>query len=437
MKSFKILLAISFALTIFIPTLTSTAATPAPQIVDDRPLSGSGAPKWPMVAVGGGRTNVAWSETAKAQYATGSEEGPDLNTSTRGSIGDNSTYFNAAVAVAQDGTVHYSWISGGSTIYHVSKSVQGIWSPVHQIPGGHNFANTLTMGVRGNNEVFIAWRHQGPSSAGYIGFAYSGDAGVNWPAVGDVPAPKGAYAGRPDISAGRANLPVFLTWTGVDGNVYLGEWGAGNFNTSCLTCSLADRKDFFGPSVSTATDGRPFVAWRSVSQGVFYASRQTNGTWGYSRVFPYPEVSSVSIAVDTRDNVHLTWISKANNRVDTFYAVQKPGQFFSNPIVVSGDNGAFKANVHIDVSLKSGYGMAHIVYESFGGGQLTRYARVRVQGIGCDVSAASSSGSEGFTSIQAVYSNAVYAPMIVNGSIPVPTPTRVPPTPTPTPLPSC
>jgi hypothetical protein len=426
MKSFKLLLAMIFALTILIPVLSSRAAASPPQVLEDTPITGSATHKWPSVAVGNGVVNIAWSNTEEANFAQRLEESGQFGSAKVGSVGNNSSYFNAAVAVGQDGVVHYAWINNGSTIYHISRS-GATWSGVHVVAAGQNFANTLNIAVRGTSQVFIAWRHQGASN-GAIGFAYSDNGGSRWPIITNAPTPEGVYAGRPDLVAGAANLPVYLTWTGTDGSVYLGEWNNSNFNTACLSCPrYGARNDFFNPSISMSNDGRPYVVWRSVGGGVFYASRQPTGTWGYSRAFAYPEVSSVGIAVDKRNNVHIAWLSKANNRIDGFYSVGVPqtggGESFTTPIMFSGDNGAFKANLDIAASLKTSYGLAHIAYESFGGGQFIRYARVRTDGIGCAVGVADTSGSEEVVRPRAIFMNPIYLPMTAKpAAAPTPTP---------------
>ncbi|MBV9787164.1 MAG: hypothetical protein JOZ51_03255 [Chloroflexi bacterium] len=414
MKSFKLMLAVVFTLTaLTIPAATSSAAIAEPVLEDPGRNIASGTTKWPSLATGNGNVYVAWSVPDAANFAESAEQASNFASATLGSVGNNSTYFNAAVAVATDGTLHYAWINGGSNVVHRSRTVGGAWSPVHIVAAGQNFANTLNIAVRGNNEVYVAWRHQG-ANEGNLGFAYSNTTGVSWQVIKDVNTPRGIYAGRPDIVAGAANQPVYLAWTGADGNVYMATWNnaANDFGTECITCQrIGGTKDFFNPSVAMSTDGRPFLAWRSVAQGVYYGSRQVNGEWGFSRAFPgYPEISSVSIAVDKRDNVHLTWLSKQSNRTNAYYAVQKPGQLFTNPILVFNDNGGFKANLDMAVNLQSGVGYAHIGVESFSGGQFIRYARVRVNGIGCNVSAADT-GDEA-SSVRAVYMNPIFFPMV-------------------------
>lgn len=430
MKSFKLLLAVVFALTaLTIPAATTTAAIAEPVLDEPGINIEGGTTKWPSLATGNGKVYVAWSVPQSAKFAESAERPTGFIIRRNGSVGDNSTYFNAAVAVATDGTIHYAWIDGGGIIRHASRSagVENWTDPPHVVAAGQNFANTLNLAVRGNNEIYVTWRHQG-ANEGNLGFAYSNTTGASWQVIKDVNTPRGIYAGQPGIVAGAANQPVYLAWTGADGNVYMATWvnASNDFSTECITCTrIGGTKDFFNPSVAMTTDGRPYLAWRSVQQGVYYGSRQADSTWGFSRVFPsstYPDVSSVAIAVDKRDNVHLTWLSKQNNRTNAYYAVQKPGQFFTNPIIIFNDNGAFKANLDMAVSLQSSVGYAHIGVEEFGGGQAIRYARVRVNGIGCDVSAAGS-GDE-VSGIRALYQNPVFFPMVTE-----PKPVTPPPPP--------
>lgn len=417
MKSFKLLLAVVFALTaLTIPAATTMAVAPQPGLqVNGRNVSSRNeANKWPSLAVGSGKVYVAWSAPNRANFAESGEQGDTFagQDSPVGSVGSNSTYFNAAVSVGTDNTIHYTWINNGGTIYHTSRT-NGVWSVVHTVAAGQSFANTLNITARGESEVFIAWRHDGANN-GNIGFAYSNNDGVNWQVIKDVATPQGTYAGRPDLVASTATLPVYLAWTGVDGNVYLATWINANkdFSTECITCTrIGGTKDFFSAVVAMSTDGRPYIAWRSVSKGVYYGSRDVNGTWTFSRAFPdYPEISSVGIAVDKRNNVHMAWLSRQGGSTNAYYAVQKPGpeQFFSNPILVS--DGAFKANIDLAVSLRSGDGIAHIAYESFGGAQHIRYSRVLVNGIGCDVSAAS---NQDRTQVRTIPANGIYVPMIL------------------------
>jgi hypothetical protein len=427
MKSFKLLLASLFALTaLVIPTSTSTAATGKPGLVEQPVISAGGANKLPSVAVGNGNVHVAWSGSDGALYKGRTDESGTFptNAESLGSVGGSTTYFNAAVAVGDDGTVHYTWINGGSTILYRNKR-GAVWSAQQVVARFEDFANSIAITAKGNNEIFISWRHQGQDPNGYIRFAYSNNAGASWPIVKDAPTPTGTYAGRPYLAAGPNNGPAFLAWTGTDGSIYVGQWNGDNFASSCISCPrYGSRSDFFNPTISVGPDGRPYVAWRSVGRGVFYGSRQDNGTWGLSNVFPHSEVAGpVSIDVDSRNNVHLAWISKQSGSFDTWYAVKLPSEpDFSQPIVVSLDSGIFKANVDMTAIAKQGHVTAHIVWESFGGQQVIRYARVQTNGIGCSGAAVSEHG-ESQPRLQTIPRNPIYFPMVSHPVAPTPPPT--------------
>lgn len=425
MKSFKLMLAVVFALTaLTIPAATSTAAPPTPVLVEQPVLSQGGANKLPSVAVGNGNVHIAWSGPGqggsdRAMYASrGEETGGAFAIASKGSVGGSTTYFNASVAVGSDGTVHYAWVNGGGTIYYTNSRPGQ--APQQIVSRFEDFANSLALTVKGNNEIFVSWRHQGDNPNGYIRFAYSNNGGVSWPVVKDVPTPTGTYAGKPYLAAGPNN--AFLVWTGNDGAIYVGEWNGDNFASSCISCpKYGPRTDFFNPTIAVGPDGRPYVAWRSVGRGVFYGSRD-NGTWGLSNQFGHKDVAGpVSIDVDSRSNVHLAWISKEGGSFNTWYAVKTPSENFSTPIVASLDGGAFKANVDMAVSAKPGRVVAHIAWESFGGNQVIRYARVQTNGIGCSGAAAEDSGDEA-SSVRAVYMNPVFFPMISEPEAPPPPP---------------
>jgi len=391
MRFFKTLIPIVLTLgALSLPATPSTAAPPVPALVEEGAITDNDTHKFPTAVTYGGRVHVAWATNGQANFGErGETAGGGFSREKLGSIGANSSYFNAVVAVANNGTLHFVWIDGGvsgrpATILHRSKAPGQAWSAQHAVAQFEAFANGLAVTVKGNNEVFVIWRHDGDDPNGYIRFAYSSDAGVTWPARNDLPLPAGTYAGSLDIAT-IPNGPVMATWTGTDGNIYVGEWTGSNFQPTNVTGPrYGARNDFFNPTVTMSPSGQPFIAWRSVGRGVFYGSRQSNGTWGLSNAFQHSDVAGrVAVAVDSRSNVHLAWVSKQSGNWETYYTVKTPTEEFAAPIIVSRDGGAFKANVELTVSNKPGYALGHVFWESFGGGQFIRYARVQTNGIGC------------------------------------------------------
>ena len=137
MKSWKILaLALVALLALLGPAALSIAAPPVPSVVEQRAITGYATNKLPIAATGNGRIYVSWGVNEAANFAERQEEAGEFSYETLGSVGSSSTYFNTAVAVAGDGTVHYAWSQGGSTIWHRSKPVGGSWSGNHLVAGG-------------------------------------------------------------------------------------------------------------------------------------------------------------------------------------------------------------------------------------------------------------------------------------------------------------
>ncbi|MBV9787353.1 MAG: hypothetical protein JOZ51_04235, partial [Chloroflexi bacterium] len=171
---------------------------------------------------------------------------------------------------------------------------------------------------------------------------------------------------------------VFLNWTGVDGNVYIGEFNGNTFVPVKITTTTKD----FNPTVTVSSSGQPIAAWRNISQGVFVGYRAANGAWTIENPFPHNGVAGpVSIVADAQNNLHLAWISQqaGNGLFEVWYTFKTPTDPWSTPQVVSRDGGAFKANLSMTTSLTGGNALAHLFWESFAGGQFIRYAQVKTQ----------------------------------------------------------
>ena len=355
---------------LLLPAALSFAAPLAPALAEEQVLTNYEANKKPFVATGAGRVHVSWSLPGHAQFAERAEEaGGAFGYSTLGSIGSNSTYYNAVVAVGSDGTVHYAWVEDGANVHYRRRAPGQNWTNDRVLAGGQGFAHYPAISVQGSANVWVTWRLGSED----IAFAYSNDGGNNWPINNSVGAR--SYAGTPRVASSPLG-GAFLTWTGTDGHIYLGAWNGSNFGISQVT----NDDKYFEPTVAVAPSGQVFLAWRHTDRGVFYAASQANGRWGISNVFQHPDVrGAASIAVDGHSNVHLAWVSRAGGAYNTWYAIQKPGELFSNPIVVSNDGGAFKANPDLAASMHADRVVAHIVWESFDGGMASaiRYARAQ------------------------------------------------------------
>lgn len=337
----------------------------------------SASHKFPSATVANGQLHVVWATPNQANHAARAEAGQDfaITNPVIGSIGSNSSFFNAATA-SKNGVVHVVWIDNGGTIRHRSNT-NNAWSDTHTAATGQNFANYISTTIASNGRIFAAWRHQGPNSAGYIGFIFSDNGGVSWSGMVDVALPTGTYAGVPSLAAGPSGQ-VFLSWTGVDGNVYVGEFNGSTF----VPVKVTNGTKFFNPTVSVMSSGQPVAAWRDIDRGVFVGYRSADGQWTIENPFPHNGVTGpVSIVADAQNNLHLAWISQqaGNGQFDAWYSFKTPTDPWSTPQVVSRDGPAFKANLSLTATLNSGTALAHMFWESFAGGQFIRYAQVKTQ----------------------------------------------------------
>jgi hypothetical protein len=355
----------------------SQAAPPQPVFQSEEQITpATGAHKFPSPTVARGQVHVVWATPNQANYAARAEAAPPFAApQSIGSIGNNSSYFTAATTTDRSGTVHVVWIDSGSTIRHRSNNGAG-WSEQHTAATGQKFANYIATTANSNGRIFAAWRHEGANPDGHIAFIFSDNGGVNWSAPAQVALPTGTYAGVPSLAAGPSGQ-VFLTWTGVDGNVYVGE-----FNGSAFVPVKITNGKFFNPTVSVMGNGQPVAAWRSIDQGVHVGIRNAAGQWTTQNVFQHPGVTgAVSIVADAQNNLHLAWISQlaGGDKFEAWYSFKTPSDPWTTPMVVSRDGLAFKANLSMTASLNSGTALAHIVWESFASGQFIRYAQVKTQ----------------------------------------------------------
>jgi hypothetical protein len=391
MKVLHLLLAAVFMLgAVLVSANQTTAAPPTPTVAEEKVITTNGSNKWPIATIGGGRVAVAWSRNDDARFADARDTGGDFLNSTLGSVGNNSTYFNSSVATGSDGSMHYAFIRDGSSIRYrrlnpTTQPGQGInFSGERIVASGQDFANGLDIAVKGANEVFVTWR----LNDGGIAFAYSPDRGENWTIIKRVSTPTASYAGRPRISANAAG-PVLLTWAGDNGSIYVGAWNGDNFPNTCITCvRYGSPNAFFNPDIVVSPSGNGYVTFYNAGGGVFYGTRQNDGSFGLSRISGDGGVppGGVAIGADAQDNLHVAWISQAagDGNFNVYVSVKRANEGeFSAPIVVSRDGSAYKANVEVVAQSKPGYSLTHVVWESFAGGQYIRYARVQSNGIGC------------------------------------------------------
>lgn len=384
----------------------SDAAPPQPSVVEPNPnrhpnqhISESGTNKIPSVVTSNGQVYVAWAVDRLAKVAQRAEASGTFNIQNLGDNAGDSDYSNAAIAVGSDGTLHYVWIVAQSQLLHRSKAPNGNWSEAHEIANRQPFANNVNVAVSGSSEVYVVWRNNAE-----LAFARSVDGGVSWPQVGDVGGETSARA-KPGLASGP-NGAVWLTYGSAGGSILAGSWNGNNFALGVV--QPGSRNAFNAdPTIAVGPDNQPYLAWRCVNCGIFYAVRQQDATYGISRQFAEEAAGPVAIKVDRAANIHLAWSSG-----DVKYAVKTPTETFSNPVRVSpaGASG-YKVNVDLAVSVQDTSTTAHIVYESFVGGQFIGYGRVQTTGIG-EPCGTNGTGVTPGPELR----NRIYLPMINNGA---------------------
>ncbi|GIV93852.1 MAG: hypothetical protein KatS3mg063_2687 [Tepidiforma sp.] len=375
---------------LIVPSARLEAAPPVPVLAEEGVLTGNGNHKLPSLATGNGRVYITWAIDNNVYEVDREEESGVFGQESLGSNNGNPTYFNSAVAVGADGTEHVAWISGGSIVYRRNVPGQG-WSGVRAIAGAAGFPNNIDIATQGSDRVFVIWRDTTPYD-GALFYVFSLDGGASWSPRIQINLPEGSYSGIPHIAADPDGGPVMMTYTGKEnGIVYAGEWNGQNFNIVCVSCvRFGGKSDFFNPSITVTRAGTPYVIWRAIGGGIFFAERQPNGSWGVARISGHlaPNYTySVAIAADVVNNVHMAWIARETDSEPprVWYVVRNRNGEFSSPIAVSRDGDAFKSGIDLAVSATPDKTIAHIAWESFRNGQYIRYARVHTGGIGCAV----------------------------------------------------
>jgi len=374
MKFLKSLFAVGFIVSaLALPAAFTTAAPLTPERVEEQRLTEHENNKRPYVAAGANRVHVAWGNVDLAQFAERDEEADGaFNSSTLGSVGSSPTYYNAVVDVGSDGTVHYAWVEGPSTIWYRRHAPGQPFSDPIVLADDYEFAHYPAITVQGTDNVFVSWR-----SGSDIHFVRSTNGGAAWSGVTELGI--SSYGRPPRLASGSSG--VYITWTDEQSaNIYVGVWNGSNFTPEQATRGGAD----FEPNIDVGPDGVLHLAFRRIGASAFHAVRQSAGSYATEGNFGNATVEgSVGLAVDAANNVHIAWIGRETGGYATSYSVRKPGEAFSTPIVASNDGGAFKANVDIDANSRAGRTVAHVVWESFQGGPAIRYARIQSQTTTC------------------------------------------------------
>lgn len=355
------LLVIGAALAL-VPQLTAQSGS---SLVSDFIVPGSNSVKFPAVAGGrNGQVHVAGQvnrEDAfyweKRDSAGSFPDGRSL-----GEAEGQPDFSNATVSVGADGKIYYTWIDGegdNRRILMRVRSPDADFGNTQTVVGADRFRVYVNATASSTGQIFVAWNEDSR-----FRYRTSSDGGASWSNTRQVANVESLN--YPWLAAGP-NGEVAIAF-GSAGVIYYGEWNGSGFDIS----QIASGGFLSDPTVTFAPDGTPYVAWRRVEGGIFYAERQSNGSWGVSRLLDGTAFGKVSITADTAGNLHLSLVGDAAGQFDMYYLFKPAGGNWNDPVrVVPSGGGVFNGGGSATVS-DSVYG--HAVAEQFtGSGLRARY----------------------------------------------------------------
>jgi hypothetical protein len=358
---------------------TSTGLSLVTEII----LPGSNDTKFPHAAAANGRVHISGNvNRSSAVYWTKASNAVSFSDyTTIGEASGQSDFSNTSITVASNGTIYYAWDDAPSrTIYMRTIDTAGNLGPTRVVDRGSSFPIAIEVAVSTTNEIFITWRDPDDTAR----FRHSSDSGVSWSGRSRVSSDV-AFASPLDLAAGP-NGKVAITYTaGVGGRlqIFTGLWDSASsaFSIQRITNTDADYAD---SSVTFTPSGKLYTAWRGVADsggnaGVFYAERQTDGSWPRSRIASGKVTGTVNLDSDEQGNLHLTWIAQPSGGNQLYYAFKPAIDAFRGPIASQNVDSIF--NSHGAASGTSTGLYAHVVSELFSGSKLvTRYSLFQAQG---------------------------------------------------------
>ncbi len=353
------------------------------RLVTELLMPGSNDTKLPHVAAARGRVHVSGNvNRTDAVYWTKADNGVSFPEFTiMGEASGQPDWSNTSVAVGPDGMVYYAWDDAPSrTIFLRTVDPAGNIGPTRTVDSGSSFPVGIEVTVSSKNEVFIAWRDPDQPAK----FRYSNDGGVNWSSrtpVSDV-----VVFGAPlDLASGPGGKVAITFTAGTNDKlqIFTGLWDTSSFGFVMQRITDLDG-DYSDSSVTFTPDGKVYTSWRGVAEsggtsGVFYAERQSNGSWPRSRIIGGKISGTVNLDSDEQGNLHLAWIGQPSGGNQLYYAFKPASDTFRGP-VASSNTGAIY-NAHAAASGNVNGLFEHVVMEIFSGSRLyTRYSLFQAEG---------------------------------------------------------
>lgn len=317
--------------------------------------------KYPDIDAAGSTVHLAGNPDDRASYWSKTDSATSWSSrTTLGDAGGQADYSSAAVAVSPDGSrVCVAWIDRDSSgIYSRCKSGSGNFGSERRIASADGFGIFIKLAITSAGRVFAVW-----NADGLFRYSVSSDGGNNWSGRRTV-SDRTAF-GAADIDTGPNGELMVGFYS--EGRVYAGIWNGNSFDVTRV-----DRGGnyFADPTVTIAANGRYYIAWRGIDNGeIWYAERQSNGSWPNSRLASGGETFGfVSIASDAQSNLYVFWINNRSGSTELYSAFKPLTSNWVGPrqINVSG----FVVNVDAAASLTGGNSYGHAAYEAFTGGDV-------------------------------------------------------------------
>lgn len=356
--------------------LTATLAAPNAQaqsstglrLISEFTIPGSRDVKFPHVDAQNGFAHVSGNANrSDALYWNKRDRQTSISDPFRIGVASGQPDFSTtAITVAPNGEVYYVWINQpDKSIFLRKRDTAGNWGPQRTVVGSSPFPVAVEVGVASNGTIFVVWRDPDRPAK----YRTSSNQGVDWTPTTDLG--NVAFASPLDIATGP-NGRVSVTWTAGEGDrlqVFVGIWNGGGFDVRRVTTLGTDYAD---SSVTIGPDGRYYVAWRGVEDGVFFSERQPDGSWPRSRLASGKITGTVSVNADEQGNLHFNWIAQPSGGNLLYYAFRTAAGRSIGPIASGNRGSIFNSTSAASVSDAI---YAHSVTEEFtGSGLRSRYS---------------------------------------------------------------
>ncbi len=323
-------------------------------------LPNSDNSKFPHVVGIGSQVFASGHDGSKASYWKKADSATSWPSPTSvGTAAGQSDYASVTITRGPDGSAYVAWIDqNAKKVYMRRVKPDGTMDDTKTVAGNDGtFRVYVEIAVATDGRIFVVWSED-------FRFRYrtSTDGGNTW--TGTQIASSKTSQGSPSIAAGPNGL-VILAHGGANGSIYAAIWNGSGWDDQTIATGGGGDEFLADSTVSIAANGKAYMAWRRVGGGIYYAERQSNGTWPISKLADGAAYGSVAIAADSQNNLHLNWISNISGATDMYYAFKPNGAPWQGPLRTPG--GGFITNPKASATTASRvYG--HAVAEDFTGG---------------------------------------------------------------------